>query len=112
MVSCLVVWRFVNEFAKVTKRKVLESWKKEMGEWLQLGVLHSIHTLGNSISQMCSKVQTKVYRHVLMQLRGEKAQFHIAPGQWRQISRDLQICRECSSGDIEDVRHWLLQCST
>ena len=28
-----------------------------------------------------------------------------------QISKDLWNCRECTLGDVEDIRHWLLQCS-
>ena len=61
---------------------------------------------------MCVDVHSKVYRCVLIQLRGRTAQLHIKTGRWRQVPiRDLWICRECSSGDVEDVRHWLLQCS-
>ena len=46
-----------------------------------------------------------------MQLRGGTAHFRIETGRWRQIPRELRVCRECSSGDIEDLNHWLLHCS-
>ena len=46
-----------------------------------------------------------------MQLRGGTAHFHIKTGRWRQIPKELHVCRECFSGDIEDMKHWLLQCS-
>ena len=82
-----------------------------MVERPKLSVLLSILVLGDTSSSTCANVQPKVYRRVLMQLRGGTAHFHIETGRWRQIPRELRVCRECSSGDIEDVKHWLLQCS-
>ena len=82
-----------------------------MVEWPKLSVLHAIHSLGDSISPMCADVQSKIYRRVLMQLRGGTAHFCIETGRWKQIPKELRVCRECSSGDIEDLNHWLLHCS-
>ena len=105
-------WHEVKRMlSDIAQRKVLESWRKEMVERPKLSVLHAIHSLGDSISPMCADVQSKIYRRVLMQLRGGTAHFRIETGRWRQIPRELRVCRECSSGDIEDLNHWLLHCS-
>ena len=51
-----------------------------MVEQTELSVLHSIHTFGDSISPVYVNVHSKVYRRVLMQLRGGTVQFHIETG--------------------------------
>ena len=30
---------------------------------------------------------------------------------WHGLKREEQVCKECDSGEVEDVCHWLLQCS-
>ena len=27
------------------------------------------------------------------------------------MKREERVCKECNSGEVEDVGHWLLQCS-
>ena len=45
-----------------------------------------------------------------MKLRGGTAAFQIEVGRWRGIKREERICKECQSGEVEDVCHWLMQC--
>ena len=49
---------------------------------------------------------------MLMKLRGGTAAFQIEIGRWRGMKREERICKECQSGEVEDVCHWLLQCPT
>ena len=30
---------------------------------------------------------------------------------WHGVKRNERVCKECNSGEVEDVGHWLLQCS-
>ena len=30
---------------------------------------------------------------------------------WHGLKREERVCKECDSGEVEDVCHWLLQCS-
>ena len=46
-----------------------------------------------------------------MKLRGETATFQIEMGRWYGLKREEWVCKECNSGEVEDVCHWLLQCS-
>ena len=32
-------------------------------------------------------------------------------GRWHGVKREERVCKECDSGEVEDVGHWLLQCS-
>ena len=66
--------------SSIAQRKILESWRREMVERPKLSVLLSILALGESSSSTCADMQSKVYRHVLMQLRGGTAHFHIETG--------------------------------
>ena len=43
-------------------------------------------------------------------LRGGTAPLMIESGRWRGLPREERRCRECQSGKIEDVSHWLLEC--
>ena len=47
---------------------------------------------------------------MLMKLRGGIAAFQIEVGRWQGVTRDDRVCKECQSGEVEDVCHWLLQC--
>ena len=31
-------------------------------------------------------------------------------GRWWGVKRKERICKECNSGEVEDVVHWLLRC--
>ena len=76
-----ISWHKVKHMlSSIVQRKILESWRREMVEQPKLSVLLSILALGDSSSSTCANVQSKVYRHVLMQLRGGTAHFHIKTG--------------------------------
>jgi len=30
---------------------------------------------------------------------------------WHGLKREERVCKECDSGEVEDVCHWILQCS-
>ena len=76
-----ISWHEVKHMlSSIAQRKVLESWRREMVERPKLSVLLSILALGDSSSSTCANVQSKVYRRVLMQLRGGTAHFHIETG--------------------------------
>ena len=47
----------------------------------------------------------------MLKLRGGTAAFQIEMGRWHGLKREEQMCKECDSGEVEDVCHWLLQCS-
>ena len=32
-------------------------------------------------------------------------------GRRRGIAREERVCKECESGEVEDVEHWLLRCA-
>ena len=47
----------------------------------------------------------------MLKLRGGTVAFQIEMGRWHGLKREQRVCKECGSGEIEDVCHWLLQCS-
>ena len=47
----------------------------------------------------------------MLKLRGRNAAFQIEMGRWHGLKREERVCKECDSGEVEDVCHWLLQCS-
>ena len=48
---------------------------------------------------------------MMLKLRGGTAAFQIEMGRWHGVKREDMVCKECDSGEVEDVDHWLLQCS-
>ena len=32
-------------------------------------------------------------------------------GRWHGLKKEERVCKECDNGEVEDVCHWLLQCS-
>ena len=47
----------------------------------------------------------------MLKLRGGTAAFQIEMGRWHGLKREERVCKVCDSGEVEDVCHWLLQCS-
>ena len=47
----------------------------------------------------------------MLELRGGTAAFEIEMGRWHGVSREDRVCKECGSGEVEDVSHWLLRCA-
>ena len=37
--------------------------------------------------------------------------FQIEMGRWHGVKREERVCKECNSGEVEGVCHWLSQCS-
>ena len=48
---------------------------------------------------------------MMLKLRGGTAAFQIEMGRWHGLKREEWVCKECDSREVEDVCHWLLQCS-
>ena len=59
----------------------------------------------------CALVKSKAERRMMLKLRGGTAALQIEVGRWHGMKREERVCKECDSGEVEDVFHWLLQCS-
>ena len=92
----------------VSWRNVTSVMNKDMEEKPKLRILKEIADL--KLESRCALVKKKRERSMLMKLRGGTAAFQVEVGRWRGVKREERICKECQSGEIEDVCHWLLQC--
>ena len=63
------------------------------------------------VESSCTFLNSKVERRMMLKLRGGTAVFQIEMGRWHGMKREEWMCKECDSGKVEDVCHWLLQCS-
>ena len=54
----------------------------------------------------------KSERRMILKLCGGTAPLQVEMGRWRGVKREERICKECNSGEVEDVSHWLLRCPT
>ena len=81
---------------------------KDMEEKPKLCLLKEIADL--RVESSCATVRKKRERMMLVKLRGGTAPFQIEIGRWKGIARDERICKECESGEVEYVSHWLMKC--
>ena len=49
---------------------------------------------------------------MILKLRRGTAPLQVKMGRWRGVKRKERTCKECNSGEVEDVIHWLLRCPT
>ena len=42
---------------------------------------------------------------MMLKLRGGTAAFQIEMGRWYGMKREKRVCKECNSGEVEDVCH-------
>ena len=59
----------------------------------------------------CALLKSKAERRLILKLRGGTVAFQIEMGRWHGMKREERVCKECDSGEVEDVCHWLSQCS-
>ena len=99
----------VREVLKaITWRKVRKEWDQEMETKPKLEMLKRIVRLGERSE--CARVGRRADRRLMMKLRGGTAGFQIETGRWRGVTRQERVCKECDSGEVEDVDHWLMRC--
>ena len=79
-----------------------------MEERLKLGILNEIAAL--ECESSCAVLRRKRDRNMMMKLRGGTAAFQIEVGRWKGVAREERVCKECSSGELEVVCHWMLRC--
>ena len=60
----------------------------------------------------CAGIKMKSERRMILKLRRGTAPVQVEMGRWRGVKREERICKECNSGEVEDVIHWLLRCPT
>ena len=51
-------------------------------------------------------------RRILTKLRGGTAELQVEVGRWRGLKREERKCAECDSGEVEDVKHFLMRCKS
>ena len=93
----------------VAWRNVRDEWRKEMQEKPKLSMMKRIMECEVRLS--CAFLKSKAERRMMLKLRGGMAVFQIEMGRWHGLKREERVCKECDSGEVEDVCHWLLQCS-
>ena len=82
--------------------------KKDMEDKPKLSILREIADL--KLESSYALVKEKRERTMLMKFRGGTAAFQMEVGRWQGVTRDDRVCKECQSGEVEDVCHWLPQC--
>ena len=60
------------------------------------------------VESSCAVLKSKAERRMMLKLRGGTVAFHIEMGRWHGVKREKRVCKECDSGEVEDVVHWLL----
>ena len=90
------------------KRSIEDEWTCELSTKPKLATLRLLKEKGSE--SRCLEVASKSLRRMMMMLRGGTAPLMIESGRWRGLPREERRCRECQSGKIEDVPHWLLEC--
>ena len=90
----------------VAWRNVRAEWRKKMHDKLKLSMMKLIEE--REIESICALLKSKVARRMMLKLRGGMAAFQIEMGRWHGLKREERVCKECDSGVVEDVCHWLL----
>ena len=113
-VSGGVIWELSEADVKdmllsVAWRNVRDEWRKEMHEKPKLSMMKRITEC--EVRSSCAFLKSKAERRMMLKLRSGMSPFQIEMGRWHGLKREERVCKECDSGKIEDVCHWLLQCS-
>ena len=91
-------------------RRVKEEWRDELEKKSKLGVLKKLVELEEDLIYRCAGWKVKSERRMLLKLRGGTAVFQVELGRWHGVRREDRMYKECNSGEVEDVVHWLVRC--
>ena len=89
-------------------RRVKEKWRDEFEKKPKLVMLKNIVELEEISS--CAGWKVKSERKMLLKFSGGTATFQVELGRWQGVRREDRVCKECNSGEVEDMGHWLLRC--
>ena len=90
-------------------RRVKDGWLKELNEKPKLSMLKMLVDCG--VESSCAYVKSKSERRIWMKLRGGTVPLQIEMGRWQGIRWEEQLCKQCDSGVVEDVYHWMVECN-
>ena len=85
---------------------VVGIFRKLMGSLVELTLMYGAEIWG------CSRHLEAIEQVQLLAFRMFSTEFQIEVGRWQTVTRNNRVCKECQSGEVEDVCHWLLQCPT
>ena len=99
-------------------RKVLMDvvWREVRGEWKKEAQRRpNLEIIGRLIEKECEgrcmMVKCKRRRRWLMKLRVGTAELGVETGRWHGVRREERICKNCRSGEVEDVKHVVMRCT-
>ena len=95
----------------VAWRKVQEKWREELERKPKLSTMQTIIMECGEESR-CAEIKVKSESRMILKLRGGTAPLQVEMGRWRGVKREERTCKECNSGEVEDVIHGLLRCPT
>ena len=102
----------INQVKQMLKdvawRQVVENWRMEAKSHSKLVEMYKLMEKG--CKSRCVEVKCKKKRRIMTKLRGGTAGLEIETGRWRGVSREERLCKNCQSGEVEDVEHLLLRC--
>ena len=88
-----------------TWREVKKGWVTEKQKRLKQRVL--LNLMEGEGQAGCVQVERKGLRRILTKLRGGAAELRIETGRWVRMKWDERICAQCSTWEVEDVKHAL-----
>ena len=94
----------------VAWREVVDSWREEVESQSKLVEVRKL--IEKECKARCVCVKCKRRRRILAKLRGGTARLDIEMGRWLGVSREERVCRNCQSGEVEDVEHWVMRCTS
>ena len=61
---------------------------------------------------MCVKCKRRKKILANLKVRGGLPRLDIEMDRWLGVSREERVCRNCQSGEVEGVEHWVMRCTS
>ena len=85
----------------VAWRNVKDEWRKEVHNKPKLFMMKLIGEC--EMESSCALLKSIAERRMMLKLRGGTAAFQIEMDRWHGMKREERVCKECNSGEVEDV---------
>ena len=107
-VSGLTLKEVKQVLKDIAWREVREVWREAARERPKLEVIGSL--MDAECKARCVEIECKMQRRMMVKLRGGTAELRVETGRWCGLSRGERLCKNCDSGEVEDVKHFVCRC--
>jgi hypothetical protein len=94
----------------ILRNNFAHQWKRDMKSMSKLTLYDTIKEICQTEDYLSANYLTHSQKAALASARAGTLPIEIERGRWRGVSSGNRLCKQCESGQVENLNHFMLQC--